>query len=208
MKAYPALLWLLLFAAPLLRAADPQEPQTMPLLYDQPGEKYILRIDNRRYQLPYTTKDTVVGLMATINYPRVRQCFDEYKRALEDKAKAEKQIAAAQANANRDTTRVDRLRRSIDSLRAQMTFLRNGTTIDLREINFLQDQIRNQTAQLTGAEDQEARSMSILDKTQGSAEAVMKRADKAREEYARALSDHEKPFANLRTLAMSLGQAL
>jgi len=56
MKAFPALLCLLLLGMATAWAADPDAPQTLPIIYDQPGEKYILRIDNRRYQLPYVTK--------------------------------------------------------------------------------------------------------------------------------------------------------
>ena len=208
MKAHPALLWLLLAIAGCSQAADLQEPQTMPIIYDQPGEKFILRIDNRRYQLPYTIKDTIVRQMTEINYPRVKQLFEDYKHALEDKAKADAQIAKAQGNANRDTARVDSLRRSLDSLRNQLAFKRSSSSVDVRDINFLQDQIRNIAAQIASAEEQEARSMSQLDKTQGAAESVRARADKAHDDYLQALTRHEKPFSEIRALAMSLGQAL
>jgi hypothetical protein len=88
-KALPALLCLLLLGIAPAQAADLDAPQTLPIIYDQPGEKYILRIDNRRYQLAYVTKEGVVGLMSAANYPRTKLRFDEYKRSLEDKAKAE-----------------------------------------------------------------------------------------------------------------------
>ncbi|MEN9536250.1 MAG: hypothetical protein RLZZ178_247, partial [Verrucomicrobiota bacterium] len=93
MKALPALLALLtaltaLTATAATTAAPPPEaPQTLPILYDQPGDRYILRIDNRRYQMPYPTKDGIARLMSSANYPRTKLLFDEYKRALEEREK-------------------------------------------------------------------------------------------------------------------------
>ena len=208
MKAHPALLWLLLFAAPLLRAADPQEPQTMPLLYDQPGEKYILRIDNRRYQLPYVTKDGVVQLMSFANYPRTKLRFDEYKRSLEDKAKAEALVHRAQQAVTRESDRVTRLRRSLESLRAQVSLLRSQPTIEVRELQFLQEQIRSTAASLASAEDMEAKAQANLEKTKSTTESAFQRADKAREDYVAALDDYEKPLAQIRAIAMTHGTAL
>ena len=51
-KALPALLYMLLLGlapTPAL-AGEPDAPQSLPIIYDQPGEKYLLRIDNRRYE--------------------------------------------------------------------------------------------------------------------------------------------------------------
>ena len=111
MKAFPALLCLLLLGVAQAWAADPEAPQSLPIIYDQPGEKYILRIDNRRYQLPYVTKEGVVSLMSAANYPRTKLRFDEYKRSLEDKAKAEAVVRRAESAVTRESDRVNRLRR-------------------------------------------------------------------------------------------------
>lgn len=81
MKAFPALL-ALLAALTASAAPAPEPPQSLPILYDQPGDRYILRIDNRRYQMPYPTKEGVARLMSAANYPRTKLLYDEYKLSL------------------------------------------------------------------------------------------------------------------------------
>lgn len=208
MKALPALLCLLLLGAAQAWAADPDAPQSLPIIYDQPGDRYILRIDNRRYQVPYVTKESVVRLMSAANYPRTKLRFDEYKRSLEDKAKAEALVNRAQQAATRQSDRVSQLRRSLDSLRGQLALLRSQPNIDVRELQFLQEQIRNTSASLASAEDQEAKAQANLEKTKSTTESAFQRADKAREDYVAALDEYEKPLAEIRSIAMTTGTAL
>lgn len=208
MKALPALLCLLLLGVAPAWAAEPDAPQTLPILYDQPGDKYILRIDNRRYLVPYVTKEGVVQLMASANYPRTKLRYDEYKRALEDKTKAEALIHRAQQAVTRESDRVSRLRRSLEALRSQLALLRSQPNVDVREILFLQEQIRNTSASIASAEDMEAKAQANLDKTQSSTESAFQRADKAREDYVAALDEYEKPLAAIRAIAQTHGIAL
>ena len=208
MKALPALLCLLLIGIAPAWAADPAAPQTLPIIYDQPGEKYILRIDNRRYQLPYLTKEGVVRLMSAANYPRTKLRYEEFKRALEDKAKAEVLVNRAQSAATREAERVTRLRRSLESLRTQLAQLRSQQPVDVRQLQFLQEQIRSTSASLASAEDQEAKAQSNLDKTKAATESAFVRADKAREDFVAALDDYEKPLSEIRAIAMTHGTAL
>ena len=208
MKALPALLCLLLTGIAPAWAADPAAPQTLPIIYDQPGEKYILRIDNRRYQLPYLTKEGVVRLMSAANYPRTKLRYEEFKRALEDKAKAEVLVNRAQSAATREADRVTRLRRSLESLRTQLAQLRSQQPVDVRQLQFLQEQIRNTSVSLASAEDQEAKAEGNLEKTRSTTESAFQRADQAREDYVSALNDYEKPLAEIRTIAMTHGGAL
>ena len=208
MKALPALLCLLLIGIAPAWAADPAAPQTLPIIYDQPGEKYILRIDNRRYQLPYLTKEGVVRLMSAANYPRTKLRYEEFKRALEDKAKAEVLVNRAQSAATREADRVTRLQRSLESLRTQLAQLRSQQPVDVRQLQFLQEQIRSTSASLASAEDQEAKAQSNLDKTKAATESAFVRADKAREDFVAALDDYEKPLSEIRAIAMTHGTAL
>jgi hypothetical protein len=207
-KALPALLALLALAPEAFAAPEPAAPQTLPIIYEQPGDRYILRIDNRRYQLPVLTKGPVSQLMASANYPRTKLLYDEFKRALEDKEKAEATIRRAQANADREEERAQRIRRTLDGLQTQLTLLRSQPVVDLRDILFLQDQIRAATASLASAEAQEAKARVSLDRTQGAAEATLMRADKARDAYAAALTAYEKPLAEIRSIAITHGTAL
>lgn len=208
MKALPALLCLLLLGIEPAQAADPAAPQTLPIIYDQPGERYILRVDNRRYQLPYVTKEGVVRLMAAANYAHTKLRYEEFKRALEDKAKAEALVNRAQSAATRESDRVSRLQRSLESLRTQLALLRSQQPIDVRQLQFLQEQIRNTSVSLASAEDQEAKAEANLDKTKSSTESAFQRADQAREDYVTALKDYEKPLAEIRAIAMTHGSAL
>lgn len=208
MKAFPALLALLTALTAMAAAPAPEAPQTLPILYDQPGDRYILRIDNRRYQMPYPTKEGIARLLSSANYPRTKLLFDEYKRALEEREKAEATIRRAQANLTRENERVARLSRSLESLRSQLALLRTLPNVDLNEILFLQNQIRSTDASLTAAEAQEAKAATALDRTQGSAEATLRRADEARAAYVAALTVYEKPLAEIRALAISVGSAL
>jgi hypothetical protein len=207
-KAFPALLALLTALTAMAAAPAPEAPQTLPILYDQPGDRYILRIDNRRYQMPYPTKDGIARLLSSANYPRTKLLFDEYKRTLEEREKAEATIRRAQANLTRENERVARLSRSLESLRSQLALLRTLPNVDLNEILFLQNQIRSTDASLTAAEAQEAKAATALDRTQGSAEATLRRADEARAAYLAALTVYEKPLAEIRALAISVGSAL
>jgi hypothetical protein len=210
-KALPALLALLTALTALTATAaapTPDAPQSLPILYDQPGDRYILRIDNRRYQMPYPTKEGVARLMSSANYPRTKLLFDEYKRALEEREKAEATIRRSQANLTRENERVARLSRSLESLRSQLALLRTLPNVDLNEVLFLQNQIRSTDASLTAAEAQEAKAATALDRTQGSAEATLRRADEARAAYVAALTVYEKPLAEIRALAISVGSAL
>lgn len=206
-KAFPALL-AFLTALTASAAPVPDAPQSLPILYDQPGDRYILRIDNRRYQMPYPTKEGIARLMSAANYPRTKLLFDEYKRALEERAKAESVIRSSQANLTRENERVARLNRSLDSLRNQLALLRTLPNVDLNEVLFLQNQIRATITSLASAEAQEAKAGVALDRTQSSVEATLRRADKAREDYVSALTAYEKPLAEIRALAMSFGSAL
>ena len=208
MKVFPALLALLAALSASAAAPAPDAPQSLPILYDQPGDRYILRIDNRRYQMPYPTKEGVARLMSAANYPRTKLLFDEYKRALEERAKAESTIRSAQANLDRETERVARLNRSLESLRQQLALLRGLPNVDLNEILILQNQIRATAASLGTAEAQEAKAAAALDRTRGAVEATLLRADKARDAYVAALTEYEKPLAEIRALAMSFGSAL
>ena len=207
-KAFPALLAFLTALTATAAAPTPEAPQSLPILYDQPGDRYILRIDNRRYQMPYPTKEGVARLMSSANYPRTKLLFDEYKRALEEREKAEATIRRSQANLTRENERVARLSRSLESLRSQLALLRTLPNVDLNEILFLQNQIRSTDASLTAAETQEAKAATALDRTQGSAEATLRRADETRDTYVAALTAYEKPLAEIRALAISVGSAL
>ena len=208
MKALPALLCLLLLGVAQAWAAEPDAPQTLPILYDQPGDKYILRIELRRYLVPYVTKEGVVQLLAAANYPRTKLRYDEYKRALEDKAKVEALVRRAEGAVTRESDRAARLRRSLESLRAQLALLRSQPNIDVRELQFLQEQIRNTSASIAAAEDMEAKAQANLDKTRSSTESAFVRADKAREDYVTALNDYERPLSEIRAIALTHGTAL
>ena len=165
-------------------------------------------IDQFARDLKPETRASVYQSTKTTHEKRTKLLFDEYKRALEERAKAESVIRSSQANLTRENERVARLNRSLDSLRNQLALLRTLPNVDLNEILFLQNQIRATITSLASAEAQEAKAVVALDRTQSSVEATLRRADKAREDYVAALTEYEKPLAEIRALALSFGSAL
>jgi hypothetical protein len=207
-KALSTLLWLLPFAAVAFAADEPEAPPTLPIIYDQPGDRYILRLDNRRYQLPNPTKASVSQLMISANYRQTKLLFDEFKRTLEDKAKSDVLIRQAQRLVDAEVERVARAQQNIENLNDQVVLFRNQQNITARDLAVLQDQLRQAKVALTNAKGKEAKARSNLERTQAAAEATFARTDKARDTYVKALADYEKPLAEIRALALSLGTAL
>ncbi len=208
MKVFPALLCLLLLGLGPARAADPDPPQTLPLIYEQPGPNFILRIDNRRYQVPNELKEAVARLMASANYPRTKLIYEEYKRALGEKAKADATLSKAEQQLQRAISRTERIRANLAALRNQLILARSTSQIEVRQVLMLQEQILHETSNLAAAEAQEDRERSRLDEARHANEPTMQRTEKAKDDYIRALGNYEKPFAEIRALAMTAGTAL
>lgn len=208
MKVFPALLCLLLLGLGPARAADPDPPQTLPLIYEQPGPNFILRIDNRRYQVPNELKEAVARLMASANYPRTKLIYEEYKRALGEKAKADATLSKAEQQLQRAISRTERVRANLAALRNQLILARSTSQIEVRQVLMLQEQILHETSNLAAAEAQEDRERSRLEEARHANEPTMQRTEKAKDDYIRALGNYEKPFAEIRALAMTAGTAL
>jgi hypothetical protein len=207
-KVFPALLCLLLLGLGPARAADPDPPQTLPLIYEQPGPNFILRIDNRRYQVPNELKEAVARLMASANYPRTKLIYEEYKRALGEKAKADATLSKAEQQLQRAISRTERIRATMAALRNQLILARSTSQIEVRQVLMLQEQILHETSNLAAAEAQEDRERSRLEEARHANEPTMQRTEKAKDDYIRALGNYEKPFAEIRALAMTAGTAL
>jgi len=207
-KVFPALLCLLLLGLGPARAADPDPPQTLPLIYEQPGPNFILRIDNRRYQVPNELKEAVARLMASANYPRTKLIYEEYKRALGEKAKADATLSKAEQQLQRAISRTERVRANLAALRNQLILARSTSQIEVRQVLMLQEQILHETSNLAAAEAQEDRERSRLEEARHANEPTMQRTEKAKDDYIRALGNYEKPFAEIRALAMTAGTAL
>jgi len=207
-KVFPALLCLLLLGLGPARAADPDPPQTLPLIYEQPGPNFILRIDNRRYQVPNELKEAVARLMASANYPRTKLIYEEYKRALGEKAKADATLSKAEQQLQRAISRTERIRANLAALRNQLILARSTSQIEVRQVLMLQEQILHETSNLAAAEAQEDRERSRLEEARHANEPTMQRTEKAKDDYIRALGNYEKPFAEIRALAMTAGTAL
>ena len=208
MKVFPALLCLLLLGLAPARAADPDPPQTLPLIYEQPGPNFILRIDNRRYQVPNELKEAVARLMASANYPRTKLIYEEYKRALGEKAKADATLSKAEQQLQRAISRTERIRANLAALRNQLILARSTSQIEVRQVLMLQEQILHETSNLAAAEAQEDRERSRLEEARHANEPTMQRTEKAKDDYISALGNYEKPFAEIRALAMTAGTAL
>jgi DNA repair ATPase RecN len=204
---------LCLLAASLGAATDePSPPTTLPFIYEEIGGKFLLRLDNRRYQLASTHKDSVAHLLADANYPQAKLCHEDYKRALTEKAAALASLARYDASAKRLGTVVERARQSLESARNQLSLYlslyRSYPTYDPSQVLFLQEQVNRATSQLATAEDQENRARQKTEEVRQASEPAQERAEKARQAYQAALTSYEKTLASLRALALSAGTAL
>ncbi|MEY4272748.1 MAG: hypothetical protein RL250_1614 [Verrucomicrobiota bacterium] len=210
MKRSPLLLlaWL---GATLLAATAPEEPSpppSLPVIYDEIGGKFILRVDNRRYQLEATFKDPAARLIADANFARAKLAWEDHKRALADKAKGEAMVARLEATARRFGTASERARLGLDNARQQLSLYRSNPPYENAQLVYLQEQVNRASAQLASAEDQENRARSKADEARRAAEPANERAEQARLAYVAALTDYERPLAALRALAMASGTAL
>jgi len=204
LAALPCLLAALLGAA----TEEPSPPQNLPIIYDEIGGKFILRIDNRRYQLESVFKDPVARLLADANYARAKLAHESYRLALADKAKAEASIARLEATAQRLGLATERARLSLVSARNQLALYRPTQPYDPAQLAFLQEQVLRAQSQLLTAEDQENRARGKVEEGRRAAEPANERAEKARLGYLDALAEYERPLAQLRALALASGQAL
>jgi chromosome segregation ATPase len=196
--------------AALLGAAvdEPSPPQNLPIVYDEIGGKFILRIDNRRYQLETSLKDPVARLIADANYQGAKLAHEAYRRAFADQAKVDASVSRLEATAQRLGLATERARLSLDAARQQLAVFRLNPPYDPNQFAFLQEQVLRAQSQLLSAEDQENRARGKLEEGRRTAEPARARAEKARQEYAAALTDYERPLAQLRALALSAGTAL
>ena len=146
--------------------------------------------------------------MTSANYPRTKLIYEEYKRALGEKAKADATLSKAEQQLQRAISRTERIRANLAALRNQLILARSTSQIEVRQVLMLQEQILHETSNLAAAEAQEDRERSRLEEARHANEPTMQRTEKAKDDYIRALGDYEKPFAQIRALAISAGTAL
>lgn len=208
MKARPALLLLLALWAGSVLAAEPEAPQTLPIVYTQPGTRFILRMDNRSYELDNAHREAVALIFSQLNYPKTKLLWDDYKRALAEKEKVLAGIGRAEQQVARDEQKAERIRNDLTALRNQLAILRTCQPIDVQQVVFLQNQIQALSNSLAQAETQVDKSQRRLAEVQKSSESTIERTDKARDAYLAALSDYEKALGRLREIATTEGRAL
>jgi hypothetical protein len=204
LSCLPCLLAALLGAA----TEEPSPPQNLPIVYDEIGGKFILRIDNRRYQLETIFKEPVARLLADANYAHAKVAHEAYRRTLADKAKAEAALARLEATAQRLGLATERARLNLDSARNQLSLYRATPPYDPTQLLYLQEQVQRAQAQLLSAEDQENRARGKAEEGRRAAEPANERAEKARLYYVDALAEYERPLSKLRALALASGTAL
>mgnify|MGYP006267322981 CR=1 FL=1 len=209
---FTPLLWLCIGLSCLgnLGAAegDPTPPQTLPIIYDQPGGKYILRVDNRRYQIPNDTKEAMAKLIAGANYSFTKNLYDALLRALIDKNKADRLIKIAEQAETAETNRMERLRQTLEALRAQSLAVRNSPLVDLVTLTRIDNEIVNVNAAFHRSEDLVDKAKDRVAEVRKNAEPAQNNAKKAQDDYAAALKDYNKTLADIKALAIATGSAL
>lgn len=211
MKAHTALLLCLTSWVGSASAADePDAPQSLPIVYTQPGTRFVLSIDNRRYEIDNSQRDPVAQAFPEIqsNLKRAKQLWDDYKKILAEKAKFQNATGIAKQQVNRDDQKVDRIRAEISTLKSQLSQARSSRPVDLQRVNSIQAQIQYTNDSLAQAEKVLDKSEKKLADAQKAAEANQQNIDKAREAFLAAEGVYDKSLDVLRKIAKTQGRQL
>ncbi len=201
---------LLLLVAGILYAEEPlTAPQTPPIVYPQPvGQCFILRIDSRRYELDNLFKDPVARLLGSANYVPTKALYDALKRVILERAPIEGAVTRAQALVNLYTTKVEKSRANLDSLKQLRNTYRSSDKVDLQELLRMDSAITNETLNLTRYEDLEEKAQLKLVDTQKAVAPYNVKVQLAQDKYIAALKDYERTLGDIRTIAIANGKAL
>ncbi len=207
MKALPCLLLLLTTA---LRALElPTPPQNLPIVYPQPvGHCFILRIDNRRYELADDFKEPVARLLGGANSAQTKSLFDDLKRTIAERVPLETAVTRAQSALNLATAKVEKSRATVDALRQKRTLYRTSEKLDLQELLRLDNAIVIESANLARYEDMEERAQQKLADAQKAVIPYNEKVQAAQDKYVAALKEYDRTLGELRALAIANGKAL
>lgn len=201
---------LLLFAAALFGAEEPLvAPQTLPILYPQPvAHCFILRIDNRRYELDNQFKDSVALLMGSANYAPTKALYDALKRTIAERVQFEAAVTRAQTQLNLATAKVEKSRANLDNLKQQRILYRASDKIDLQELLRMDAAILTETVNLARYEDLEEKAQQKLADAQKAVIPYNEKVQLAQDKYVAALKDYERTLGEIRAIAIANGKAL
>ena len=201
---------LLLLAVAVLGAEAPlTPPQTPPIVYPQPVAKcFLLRIDNRRYELDNQFKDAVARLLGSANYAQTKALFDALKRTLSERAPIEGAVTRAQTALNLATAKVEKSRVNLDGLKQLRNTYRSSDRIDLQELLRMDAAITNETLNLARYEDLEEKAQLKLAEAQKAVLPYNEKVQLAQDKYIAALKDYERTLGEIRAIAIANGKAL
>jgi hypothetical protein len=201
---------LLLLAAGILCAEEPlMAPQTLPLVYPQPvAHCFLLRIDNRRYELDNLFKDSVAQLLGSANYAQTKALFDALKRTIAERAPIEGAVTRAQTALNLATAKVEKSRINLDGLKQLRNTYRSSDRIDLQELLRMDAAITNETLNLARYEDLEEKAQLKLSEAQKAVAPYNDKVQLAQDKYVAALKDYERTLGEIRAIAIANGKAL
>jgi hypothetical protein len=201
---------LLLLAVAVLGAEAPlTPPQTPPIVYPQPVAKcFLLRIDNRRYELDNQFKDAVALLLGSANYAQTKALFDALKRTIAERAPIEGAVTRAQTALNLATAKVEKSRVNLDGLKQLRNTYRSSDRIDLQELLRMDAAITNETLNLARYEDLEEKAQLKLAEAQKAVLPYNEKVQLAQDKYVAALKDYERTLGAIRAIAIANGKAL
>lgn len=201
---------LLLLAAAMLGAEEPPAaPQTLPIVYPQPvAHCFILRIDNRRYELDNQFKDSVALLMGSANYAPTKALYDALKRTIAERVQFEAAVTRTQTQLNLATAKVEKSRANLDSLKQQRILYRSSDKVDLQELLRMDAAILTETVNLARYEDLEEKAQQKLADAQKAVIPYNEKVQLAQDKYVAALKDYERTLGEIRAIAIANGKAL
>ena len=184
-------------------------PQTLPLVYPQPvAHCFLLRIDNRRYELDNLFKDSVAQLLGSANYAQTKALFDALKRTIAERAPIEGAVTRAQTALNLATAKVEKSRATLDSLKQLRNTYRSSDRVDLQELLRMDSAITNETLNLARYEDLEEKAQIKLSEAQKAVAPYNDKVQLAQDKYVAALKDYERTLGEIRAIAIANGKAL
>ena len=203
---FPVLLW---FLGATLLSEDLSAPQSLPIVYPQPvADCFILRIDNRRYEIINLYKQPVAQLLGSAPYARVKALFDLQKRALADRTIYAGAITQTQTILSLATAKLERARQTLEALRQQRIAYRTSTTVDLESLLRLDNAIITEAAHVNQLEDLEDRAIAKLDAANKALQPYEEKVQKAQRDYVAALKDYDRTLGEIRVIAIAHGKQL
>lgn len=204
------LLIYLAFSVITLTAQTNQAPTLPPpgIIYSQPvGGVFILRLENRRYEIPNQFKETCAQLIQQAQHSNLKMAFSRFVRAIDEKKKSESTADVAKYNLQKSNNNKEQLEQQLSSLSGAY-WVQGDQQFVTDSVNQIETQKQNLAVRIGTAKNDVARKSISQEKADSTANVASESYNKAEADYNKALETFEASMNDLRTLATSRGRLL